>query len=121
MSSTEQKSRALEIDLHQQALKAGKAKNLAEQVNADMLGRMDISTWRTDAGDFDVLTDIPNAEGHRATFDDLVARAAIQEVNGVIVRVASLEDVIASKEWADRPKDHDALPELRRLRDVSNE
>lgn len=28
------------------------------------------------------------------------------------VRVAALEDIIASKEWADRPKDLDALPEL---------
>jgi hypothetical protein len=25
---------------------------------------------------------------------------------------------IASKEWANRPKDHDALPELRALRDA---
>jgi len=31
--------------------------------------------------------------------------------------VAGLDDVIASKEWANRPKDHEALPELRQLRD----
>jgi hypothetical protein len=30
----------------------------------------------------------------------------------VLVQVASLEDIIASKKWADRPKDRDALPEL---------
>ncbi len=30
--------------------------------------------------------------------------------------MASLADVIASKEWADRPKDHEALSELRELR-----
>ena len=29
--------------------------------------------------------------------------------------VAALEDIIASKEWADRPKDRAALEELRRL------
>lgn len=27
-------------------------------------------------------------------------------------------DIIASKEWAGRPKDHEALPELRRIRDA---
>jgi len=86
-------------------------------LDADMLGRMEISTWRTDAGDFDVLTDIPRADGGRSGYDDLLARSAVQHVNGVAVRVAALEDVIASKEWADRPKDHAALPELRRLRD----
>ncbi len=31
------------------------------------------------------------------------------------MRVVALDDVIASKEWADRPKD-EALPELRQLR-----
>jgi hypothetical protein len=34
----------------------------------------------------------------------------------VTVRVASLDDVIASKEAAGRAKDRDALPELRTLR-----
>jgi len=29
---------------------------------------------------------------------------------GLDVRVAALEDIIASKEWADRPKDGEALP-----------
>lgn len=32
------------------------------------------------------------------------------------MHVAALEDVIASKEWAGRPKDIEALPELRSLR-----
>jgi hypothetical protein len=36
-------------------------------------------------------------------------------VLGVKVRVASLRDVVRSKEAADRPKDHAALPTLRRL------
>jgi hypothetical protein len=31
------------------------------------------------------------------------------------VRVAALDDIVGSKEWANRPKDRDALPELRQL------
>jgi hypothetical protein len=34
---------------------------------------------------------------------------------GFAIRVAALEDIIASKEWANRPKDQAALPELRAL------
>ena len=34
---------------------------------------------------------------------------------GVTIRAASLGDIIASKEWANRPKDRSALPELYRL------
>lgn len=76
---------------------------------------MEISTWRTDAGDFDILADLRTSDGRRLLYDDLISRAAAQPLHGVVVRVASLDDIIASKEWADRPKDHDALSELRRL------
>lgn len=34
------------------------------------------------------------------------------------ISLAALEDIIASKEWADRPKDHEALPELYAIRDA---
>ena len=86
-------------------------------IDAASLARMDISTWRTDAGDLDVLTAIPTRDGGRARFEDLVARSERVEVGGVVVMVAGLDDIIASKEWADRPKDREALVELRELSD----
>lgn len=86
-------------------------------IDAESLARMDISTWRTDAGDLDVLTAIPTRDGGRARFEELVTRSERVEVGGVVVMVAGLDDIIASKEWADRPKDRDALVELRELRD----
>jgi hypothetical protein len=86
-------------------------------IDAESLARMDISTWRTDAGDLDVLTAIPTRDGGRAGFEDLVARSERVEVDDVTVMVAGLDDIIASKEWADRPKDREALLELRELRD----
>jgi len=39
------------------------------------------------------------------------------DIHGLQILVASLEDVIRSKEAADRPRDRDALPELRRTLD----
>ena len=44
---------------------------------------------------------------------DLNRRANAQPLHGITVRVAALDDIIASKEWADRPKDREALAELR--------
>jgi predicted nucleotidyltransferase len=88
---------------------------LPTRIDKDTLGRMEISTWRTDAGDFDVLTDLPGRDGRRLRYDELIDRANIQDVHGIAVRVAALDDVIASKEWADRPKDREALVELRSL------
>jgi len=34
-------------------------------IDKDTLGRMELSAWRTDAGDFDVLTDRPGRDGCR--------------------------------------------------------
>ena len=68
-------------------------------------------------GDLDVLADIPDRDGRHLSYQDLVERASELNLDGIVVRVAALDDVIASKEWADRPKDRDALPELRSLMD----
>jgi hypothetical protein len=72
--------------------------------------------WRTDAGDLDILADIPDRDGRHLTYSRLAARDAELNLDGIAVRVAALDDVIASKEWADRPKDRDALDELLALR-----
>ena len=69
-------------------------------------------TWQTDAGAFDVLVDMPASDGRRLRYEDLISRANQLDHAGVLVQVASLEDIIASKKWADRPKDCEALPEL---------
>ena len=79
------------------------------------LSRLEISTWRTDAGDLDVLTAIRRRDGQRASYDDLASRSAQVHVDGIVVHVAALQDIIDSKEFADRPKDREALDELRRL------
>jgi len=55
--------------------------------------------------------------GGRATYSDILDRASSVDFAGVRVLVAALDDIIASKEWADRPKDREALVELRALRD----
>lgn len=93
------------------------SKALPTPLDGLLLANMDISTWRTDAGDLDVLTAIPTRSGGRATYTDILDRAASVDFAGVRVLVAALADIIASKEWADRPKDREALIELRALRD----
>lgn len=75
------------------------------------------STWRTDAGDIDVMVEIPGSDGNRVGYDELVRSALVIDVSGRRVQVAALDDIIASKEWANRPKDREALPELYAVRD----
>ena len=66
-----------------------------------------------------MLVDIPGRDGSHRQYEDLASRAQVLEYGGMAVRVAGLDDIIASKEWANRPKDRAALPELRELRDRS--
>lgn len=67
----------------------------------------------TQAGDLD-LSFTPAGTGG---FADLTARAVVLTLFGVPVPVAALEDVIRSKQAANRPKDVRALPTLRQLLD----
>lgn len=73
----------------------------------------DAGVWNlvTEYGDFDISF-VPNGtEG----YTDLVRDAATDTVHGVEIRVASLADIIRSKQAANRPKDQRVLPTLREI------
>ena len=74
--------------------------------------------WATRHGRVDTMVAIPDAEGLPVDYRELASRAEVLGLLGVEVEVASLEDVIISKEFAGRAKDALSLPELRRLRDA---
>jgi len=67
--------------------------------------------FTTRYGDFDVSFSPAGTEG----FEDLSPNADAFNLDGLIVPVASLEDLIRSKEAANRQKDRDQLPTLRAL------
>ena len=94
-----------------EGLTDAEAQQLPTPIDGFTLRQMEISTWRID-GDFDVLADIPDENGRHLGFEDLTPRSATVSIGDVAIRIAALEDVIASKEWANRTKDRDALPEL---------
>ena len=52
-----------------------------------------------------------------AGFSDLAMRSVPMRIRGLEVAVAALEDIIRSKEAANRPKDQRTLPVLRQLLD----
>ena len=74
--------------------------------------------FATDFGDFDVVPRPfgPHGDADRFTFETLDARAVTLRAFGVEVRVASLDDLIASKMSRRRDKDLRASAELERLR-----
>lgn len=84
--------------------------------DARFLETMEISTWRSARGDLDVLRGLPSPT-HEVVYDELFDRAEWFTIDGHRVMVASLDDVITSKETLDRPSDREALPELRAIRD----
>ncbi|MGH3849554.1 MAG: hypothetical protein ACRDRT_07620 [Pseudonocardiaceae bacterium] len=112
--------RELKARIRVEGLSDEEATQLPTIIDGRMLAAMEISTWTTEAGQFDVLTDIPERTGARLRWEDLIDDAVVLDVAGAAVRVAPLGVIIASKEWANRPKDREALPELRRLRDESD-
>jgi hypothetical protein len=87
------------------------AAGLAFPCDAKFLQGVETLNLVTAFGDLD-LTFVPAAT---KGYEDLAERALSVVVKGLGIRVASLEDIIRSKEAANRPKDLAALPVLRQL------
>ena len=91
------------------------AKQLKVQLDGVMLENAGNSTWTTDAGPFDVLADLKDSTGRSVPYEELITRSTVLRGDGFVLHVASLDDVIAAKTFANREKDHEALRELRDL------
>lgn len=94
------------------------ARSLPFVLDGPSLSALETSTWRTEAGDLDVLSNLKDAVGQPVDFEELAERATASKLEGVAVYLVSLPDLITAKRFADRAKDHDALPELEALRDA---
>ncbi|HWF49771.1 MAG TPA: hypothetical protein VG294_03910 [Solirubrobacteraceae bacterium] len=65
-----------------------------------------------------MLLGIPrDARWELVRYEELRERGRLIAVGELEIPIAALEDIIRSKEVADRPADRAALPELRRLRE----
>ncbi len=94
------------------------ARALPVQLDAITLAAFGSSTWMTDAGPLDVLVELRDASGGHHPYADLITRASAINVGGLTVRIAALGDIVASKQYAARSKDREALPELLELLDA---
>jgi len=91
-------------------------KGLRIPVDAKMIYNREVTNQTSPFGDVDVLLGIPEkSQYERAQYRALAADALVIEVGKDSVLIASLAAVIRSKGIADRPKDHEGLPELRAL------
>lgn len=81
---------------------------------ADALRDADFSSWLTSVGRVDVLNRLGDGADHAAI---LGSATPFDLGDGLVVLAAGLDDVIASKEAVNRPKDRGALPILYELRE----
>lgn len=95
-----------------EGLSDAEARGLPTRIDRQTLRNAAISTWRTDAGDLDVMTEMPVADGVRRHYDELVDASIDGRLSGASVRIAALDDIIASKRHANRGKDQATLPKL---------
>jgi len=86
------------------------AAGIAFPIDADMLATADNWTLTTRAGALDLIFSPAGTRG----YNDFSRSARRERIAGVSVAVASLADVIRSKEAAGREKDSMQLPILRR-------
>ncbi|MGQ0824996.1 MAG: DUF6036 family nucleotidyltransferase [Actinomycetota bacterium] len=106
-ANLERLARAL-TDLDARIRTSAEPEGLPFARDAEFLERMAMVNMVTRAGSLDISF----APAAFAGYDDLARNALDLEIEGVHVKVASLHDVIMSKETANRLKDQAALPYL---------
>ncbi len=84
---------------------------LSFSCDAEFLADIQILNLTTSAGDLDITVQPAGTDG----YPDLHRDAARASLYGVTVEVASLADVIRSKQAANRPRDQRVLPTLREI------
>lgn len=80
-------------------------------IDGQMLRNATNLTLETLVGDFDLLAEPEGVDG----FAGLWERATVMEIDGLAVRVASLDDLAAMKRVANRPKDQAHLMQIAAL------
>lgn len=83
------------------------------RLDARSLAKGESFTFTTDAGDLDLLARPAGTEG----FEDLIRSAEANDLDGLTVLVAGIDDLIRMKRAAGRPKDLIELEVLGALRD----
>lgn len=102
------------------ALRELDARLAVEGVEGGLEVPLDEHTFTSSVMGFDTTAgpiDVAREAVGRGGYDELAPRAVVFEVADVRILVASLDDIIASKQTADRPKDRLQLEVLRELRD----
>lgn len=79
--------------------------------DADSLAAVQVWNLTTPHGDLDISFIPHGTDG----YEDLIRDAADTSIMGLSIHVASLADVIRSKQAANRPKDQRVLPTLREI------
>lgn len=86
-------------------------------IDGRLLSLVETTLWETSAGRLDVLHRIRVSDSQSLTYRELSERQRHVLVNGRHFAIASLRDIVASKQYAGRAKDIEALSELQQLLD----
>lgn len=100
-------------DMHARIRTHDDPEGVAFECDSALLVQMRMLNMVTDFGSFDLSFHPAAFDG----YDDLIRSSVTMSIAGAAVPVAALDDVIRSKEAANRLKDQAALPQLYALRD----
>ena len=103
-----------ELDAEIEGAEDFEGDELPDPLDPELLGRGGNWVLRTRLGRFDIMQWI----GESALWQMLAPAAVEAEVDGLTIRFASYEDLVALKEMAGRPED---LTDLQRLRQARGE
>lgn len=96
------------------------ARLLPTRIGARVVAELPISGWMTDAGELDLFDALSHHQRGERTFEQLLADSTTRRISGFATPVASVDDLIGARRFADRDIDLRDLVQLEKIRDVQS-
>lgn len=94
--------RRLHARAHIPGLSVEEARTLPTRIDAGVVAELPISVWLTDAGELDVFDALSHNVAGERTFEQLLEASTTRRIRGVTTPIASLDDLIGAKRFAER-------------------
>jgi len=94
------------------------ARTLPTRVDAAIVAELPISVWLTDAGELDLFDALSHNKLGERTYAQLLEASTTRRISGVTTPIASVDDLLGAKRFADRDIDRADVSELGKILEV---
>ena len=99
-------------------MSAEEARTLPTRIDAAIVAGLPISVWLSDAGELDLIDALSHNKLGERTYEQLLKASTTRRIRSVTTPIASVDDLIGAKRFADRDLDRADVCQLDKILDA---